>query len=87
VAAARRRLAGDERRTGVLIAEAVPDGPAARAGLRPRDVVVGIGGQPVSSVDDLHRFLDEHPAGTFTVQAIRDGKPVELAVQPKEPPP
>ena len=50
-------------------------------------MVVGIGGQPVCSVDDLHRFLDEHPAGTFTVQAIRDGKPVELAVQPKEPPP
>jgi serine protease Do len=87
VAAARRRLAGDERRTGVLVAEAVPDGPVARAGLRLRDVVVGIGGQSVSSVDDLHRFLGEHPVGTFTVQAIRDGKPVELAVQPKEPPP
>ena len=87
MAAARRRLAGDERRTGVLVAEVVPDGPAARAGLRPRDVVMGIGGQPVSSVDDLHRFLDEHPAGTFSAQVIRDGQPVELAVQPKEPPP
>ena len=82
-----RRQAGDGRRTGVLVAEVVPDGPAAQAGLKPRDVVMSIGGQPVASVDDLHRFLDEHPSGTFTLQIIRDGQPVELPVRPGEPPP
>jgi S1-C subfamily serine protease len=85
--AALRRQAWDERRTGVPVAEVVPDGPAAQAGLRPRDVIVGIGDQAVSSVDDLHRFLNQHPAGTFTLQAIHDGKPVELAVHPEQPPP
>jgi len=82
-----RRQAGDGRRTGVLVAEVVPDGPAAQAGLKPRDVVMSIGGQPIASVDDLHRFLYEHPSGTFTLQIIRDGQPVKLAVRPGEPPP
>jgi S1-C subfamily serine protease len=59
---------------------------AAQAGLKPRDVVLSIGDQAVASVDDLHRFLDEHPSGTFILKAVRDGQPVELTVQPGEPP-
>ena len=81
-----RTRADGERRTAVLVGEVVPDGPAAAAGARPRDVIVGIDGRPVAGVDDLHRFLDEHPSGRFTVRALRDGKPVELTVQPGEPP-
>jgi S1-C subfamily serine protease len=81
-----QRHAGDDRRTAVLVAEVVPDGPAAQAGLKPRDAVLSIGDQAVASVDDLHRFLDEHPSGRFSLKVVRDGQPVELAVQPGEPP-
>ncbi len=80
------RHAGDDRRTVVLVAEVVPDGPAAQAGLKPQDVILSIGDQAVASVDDLHRFLDEHPSGRFSLKAVRDGQPIEVAVQPGEPP-
>jgi S1-C subfamily serine protease len=85
--AALRHHTRDEQRTAVLVAEVVPDGPAAQAGLRRRDVIVGIADRPVASVDDLHRFLDEHPAGAFPVQVLREGLPADLTVQPGEPPP
>ena len=84
--AALRPHAEGERRTAVLVGEVVPDGPAAAAGVRPRDVIVGIGERAVASVDDLHRFLDEHASGQFSLKALRDGRPVELTVQPGEPP-
>lgn len=81
-----RRLTGDGRGTAVLVVEAVPDGPAARAGLLPRDVVVSIGDREVASVDDLHRFLDEHPSGRFGLKAVRGAEPAELTVELGEPP-
>ena len=40
-----------------------PRGPAAQAGLKEGDLIVAINGQPLSSVDDLHRFLAEWPIG------------------------
>jgi S1-C subfamily serine protease len=82
-----RRTLGDDRRSAVLVAEVVPDGPAARAGLKPRDAVIALGGRDVASVDDLHRFLDEHPTGSFPLKVLRQGELVELAVQPTVPPP
>ena len=79
-------LLGDGRETAALVAEVVADGPAARAGVRPRDVIVAIAGDPVAGVDDLHRFLDEHPTGTFPLAILREGRRVELAIVPAEPP-
>jgi S1-C subfamily serine protease len=42
---------------GVLIAEVEPGSPAAVAGLRKGDTIVGFKGQPVSTIDDLHKRL------------------------------
>lgn len=81
-----RHQLANERETAVLVAEVLPDSPAARAGLQPRDVIVAIAEDPVTGVDDLHRFLDEHPTGTFPLAIVREGRRVELAVRPGEPP-
>ncbi len=75
-----------EQKTAVLVAEVLPDGPAAAAGVRPRDVIVAIAEEAVRGVDDLHRFLDDHPTGTFALAVLRDGRRLELAVRPAEPP-
>ncbi len=40
-------------RQGVLITGVLQDGPASKGGLRPGDVVVAVGGQPVASVSQL----------------------------------
>jgi S1-C subfamily serine protease len=80
-----RRLLPHDQRTAVLAAEVLADGPASVGGVRPHDVIFAIGGQPVATVDDLHRFLDEHPTGAFTLEVFRQGQRVELDVRPSEP--
>ncbi len=56
--------------SGLLVESVVADGPAERAGLRDRDVVVSFAGHPISGVDDLHRLLT----------AERSDVPVEVEV-------
>jgi S1-C subfamily serine protease len=56
---------------GARIAEAVEDGPAARAGLRTDDVVVRAGDEPIETADELRR----------TVAGMRPGDELELRVR------
>jgi S1-C subfamily serine protease len=43
--------------TGVLVISVENESPAAQAGLKDGDVIVGLGDSPVRSVDDLHKLL------------------------------
>ena len=47
------------RESGVEVASLDPGGPAGKAGVQTGDIVVGMNGQSVESVDDLHRLLSE----------------------------
>lgn len=82
-------------RSGAVVAEVVPGGPASRAGLRGTtqagghaqvgDVIVAVDGQPVRTVGDLQRLLDRHKAGEQVhLEVVRDNQtrevPVTLAV-------
>jgi Do/DeqQ family serine protease len=67
--------------TGALVASVVPNGPAAKAGLKSSDLIVAIDGQ---TVDDLNAFdyrLATRPlGGTAQIDVQRAGKPVKLTV-------
>ncbi len=70
---------------GVLVLTVEPASPAARAGLRERDVLVGFDGQPVRTVDDLHRLLTEASIGVpAPIVVFRDLQRLELSVVPSE---
>jgi len=73
--------------SGVVVLEVVHNGPAERAGLKARDVIVTLADTPISSVDDLHRFLDEHPPGeNYEMLILRQGIAMKLTVSPEPAP-
>src|SRR5438876_961667 len=62
-----------------------PDSPAASAGVRAGDIVIGFDGQTVSGIDDLHRLLATERIGArTTIAVLRNADRLELAIVPEE---
>ena len=55
----RRKYGLDEKVTGAVIDDIDPDSPAAQKGLKPGDVVVEAGQNPVSNPDDVVKSVDK----------------------------
>jgi S1-C subfamily serine protease len=73
--------------SGVMIVSLEPGSPAERAGLKPGDVLVGLGGKPVGSIDDLQRLLSSECVGVTTeVLVVRATELLTLSVVPAESP-
>jgi S1-C subfamily serine protease len=79
------------RHHGLAIASAVrvmsveSSSPASAAGVRERDLIVAFDGQPVTGIDDLHRYLTDERIGHATpVTVLRGPERVQLIVVPWE---
>jgi S1-C subfamily serine protease len=69
----------------VLVTNVEPGSPASLAGFAVRDLVVSVGGVPVTTVDDLHRRLTEDAIGiSLAAVLFRGGVRRELTVTPIE---
>jgi S1-C subfamily serine protease len=71
--------------TGLLVVSVEPKSPAERAGLVVGDTIVEFAGQPVASIDALHKLLTEARIGVqtpFTV--IRHTEKLALEITPAE---
>ena len=78
-------LAGVENKMGALLAQIEPDGPAAKAGLLPGDVVVKLDGVDINGVDDLIRVLDRDRIGRrLTMDVLRLGRLRAIDIDPIE---
>ena len=72
---------------GILALGVEEDSPAAKAGLKEGDVVIGFAGRPVEDIDDLHRHLTMwEPGAATTLTILRSGEKLGLAVTPDEAP-
>ena len=73
---------------GALVAEAIKDGPAAKAGVKTGDTIIAVDGQPVREAKDLSRRVAQvAPGKTLSLTLYREGKErtvtLEVASQPK----
>jgi S1-C subfamily serine protease len=81
------RRVGLEHASGVEVTGFDERGPAAKSGLRVGDVVVGVDGKRVESVDDLHRALQRWPTEkALALAVLRARELVDVAVTPVEAP-
>jgi S1-C subfamily serine protease len=73
------------RDQAVEVVEVVPGSPAARAGLHPEDLIVGVDGIPVRGVDDLHRLMGEERIDrSAELDVVREGARRPLYITPRE---
>lgn len=66
--------------SGVVIESLASGSAAARAGLRPGDIIVAVNRVPVASVADLRRTIAERPA-IVALELIRDGGRLLLVIR------
>ncbi|MGH9259016.1 MAG: S1C family serine protease [Acidimicrobiales bacterium] len=73
------------QRSGVLVTSVEPDSAAERAAIASGDIIVGLEGQSVVGVDDLHRFLGpERIDRPITITILRGADKLELRITPEE---
>ena len=73
------------RDRGVEVVEVIADSPAERAGLRPEDLVVAVGDEPVHGVNDLQRLLTgDRIDQPVELDVVRSGAHRRLALVPRE---
>ena len=88
----REKLEVPEGLDGAVIRSVRPGSPAAQAGLRPGDVIVGVGGQKVGSPSDVTRAIGEALSGpargkdhAVALRVLRDGSVAFVGVTAGEP--
>ncbi|WP_256577839.1 MULTISPECIES: DegQ family serine endoprotease [unclassified Pseudomonas] len=74
---------GLDKPAGALVAQVMPDGPAAKAGLQVGDVILSLNGQPINMSADLPHLVGGLKAGAkANLDVVREGKhrTIEVAV-------
>jgi len=70
---------------GIMITSVENNTPAFKAGLYAGDVIIGFNDQPISGIDDLHKFLTDAQVGVEAkIKILRGTEIIELPIFPAE---
>jgi Do/DeqQ family serine protease len=63
------------RSTDGVVVMGMRQGPAARAGIEPYDIILSVNGQPVTDTSSLLKLISDAPiGGTVTIEVLREGQ-------------
>ncbi|HKE99071.1 MAG TPA: trypsin-like peptidase domain-containing protein [Actinomycetes bacterium] len=80
-----RAAAATGRTKAIEVLSVVAGSPAARAGLRPEDIILAVDGAATEDVGELQRLMSgERIDRSVTVEVFRDGRTRRLTVRPSE---
>ncbi len=66
---------------GVIVSQVVPNGPAAKAGVQPQDVIVSVDGSAIKNGDELIAIVSaKQPGSTVKLGILRGSKQLNLDV-------
>ncbi|WP_180080576.1 MULTISPECIES: trypsin-like peptidase domain-containing protein [unclassified Acinetobacter] len=72
----------DPRVNGVVVADVIRDGPAAKAGLKRSDKIIKVNNELITSTSHLINYVAQQaPLSTMQIDLERDGKAMTLPVQ------
>jgi S1-C subfamily serine protease len=78
-----RALVGRDH--GIEVVQVVDGSPAARAGLRPEDLIVAVDGEPMADVGDLQRLMVAERIGRgLRIDLVRGGSSIQVDLTPHE---
>jgi len=75
------------KRGGIVVESVYPETPAAKAGMKDKDVIVDLDGKSVPSVEQLRTLIaDSSPGVKVKLGVLREGKPLTVDVTVEEQP-
>ncbi|HLJ95650.1 MAG TPA: PDZ domain-containing protein [Gemmataceae bacterium] len=67
---------------GLLVSALRGDGPSAQVGLKPNDILLTLGGQPLAAAEDVRKQLKAAGESAVPLKILRAGKPLTIQVRP-----
>lgn len=70
---------------GIIVNDVAPDGPAARAGIQPNDVITSVNGKPaISALETMDQVAEIRPGSVVPVEVMRDERKLTFQVTVQE---
>ncbi len=71
---------------GFVVQDVVPDGPAAKAGIKPNDILLKVADKPIMKLEDLSGAIREAKETKVSIELMREGRQKKISVTPAKQP-